>query len=56
MTKVLAKLAEIRKALIPVAGVVVAAVAVQFGADSTVTLEVTSILSALGVYLVPNAK
>lgn len=48
--------AKYRKAAIVPAAVVVYAVSSYLGADSTVTLDVVAVLTAAGVYGVPNAK
>jgi hypothetical protein len=47
--------AKYRKAAMVPAATLVYVVSVQFGVDSTITLEVVSALTALGVYSVPNA-
>lgn len=45
-----------RKAAIVPAGIIVYVVSTYLGASSTITLEVIGVLTALGVYQVPNAS
>lgn len=57
MSSVVQKAAEIRKALISAAGAVTAiGAAIADPNAATITVAITTVLAAIGVHQVPNAK